>query len=347
MAGLLAWAADVVGKNGKDGCDEEEDQIPLVVTEEQQRYVDELGRKATTLSRSIQDLRLRLPPPDISQRLPHLLAHSLASNAALALQLDSHSATREQAQVREQTLLEENSAYENAISICEARIEERTHEADSLLRKLKELEDVEKSLTAEQEDAQASLDERYYKSSSESRVPPADTEAVKSVMLEKLESKKNDLSSMEEKVQELEKSWAAIQERALKQPSPGFAFTAQREKTLDKQLHTLIEQLAAKQAQAEGIVGEIHSNEMELERLNSLCRRYESFNVEGNAARNRFKRTNSDRGFGSDHEVDAHSYLPYSSATRNESQTRLMYLRSAFVVYILALQVLVFIKISF
>ncbi|KAF2610876.1 hypothetical protein F2Q70_00007487 [Brassica cretica] len=137
MAGLLAWAADVVGKNGKDGGDEEEDQIPLVLTEEQQRYVDELGRKATTLSRSIQDLRLRLPPPDISQRLPHLLAHSLASNAALALQLDSHSATREHAQVREQTLLEENSAYENAISICEARIEERTHEADSLLRKLK------------------------------------------------------------------------------------------------------------------------------------------------------------------------------------------------------------------
>ncbi|KAL0672907.1 hypothetical protein Bca4012_000888 [Brassica carinata] len=315
------------------------DQIPLVFTEEQQRYVDELGRKATTLSRSIQDLRLRLPPPDISQRLPHLLAHSLASNAALALQLDSHSATREQAQVREQTLLEENNAYENAISICEARIEEKTHEADSLLRKLKELEDVEERLKAEQEDAQASLDERQYKSSSES---PADTEAMKSVMLEKLESKKNDLSSMEEKVQELEKSWAAIQERALKQPSP-----AQREKTLDKQLHTLIEQLAAKQAQAEGIVGEIHSNEMELERLNSLCRRYESFNVEGNAARNRFKRTNSDRGFGSDHEVDSHSYLPYSSATRNESQTRLMYLRSAFVVYILALQVLVFIKISF
>ncbi|CAN7066764.1 unnamed protein product [Brassica oleracea var. botrytis] len=39
-----------------------------------------------------------------------------------------------------------------------------------------------------------------------------------------------------------------IQERALKQPSP---------ETFDM-------------AQAEGIVGEIHSNEMELERLNSL-----------------------------------------------------------------------------
>jgi hypothetical protein len=147
---------------------------------------------------------------------------------------------------------------------------------------------------------------------------------------------------MEEKVQDLERSWAVIQERALKQPSP-----AQREKTLDKQLHSLIEQLAAKQAQAEGIVGEIHLNEMELERLNNLWRRYESFNVEGNAARNRFKRTNSDREFTSDHEVDGHSYLPYSSATRNGTQTRLMYLRSAFVVYILALQVLVFIRISF
>ncbi|KAF8052408.1 hypothetical protein N665_1562s0018 [Sinapis alba] len=342
MAGLLAWAADVVGKNGKDGSDEK-DRIPLVFTEEQQKYVDELGRKATTLSRSIQDLRLRLPPPDISQRLPHLHAHSLASNAALTLQLDSHSATREQAQMREQTLLEENSAYENAISICEAKIEEKRREADSLLTKLKELEDVVES---EQE---ASLDERHSKSSGESVTHPdgsgkdgEDTEAVKFVMLQKLESKKNDLSSMEEKVQALERSWAVIQERALKQPSP-----AQREKTLDKQLHTLIEQLAAKQAQAEGIVGEIHLNEIELERLNSLWRRYESFNFEGNAARNRFKRTNSDRGFGSDHEVDAHSYLPYSTATRNETQTRLMYLRSAFVVYILALHVLVFIKISF
>ncbi|ESQ41567.1 hypothetical protein EUTSA_v10015850mg [Eutrema salsugineum] len=348
MAGLLAWAADVVGKNGKEGGDEK-DRIPLVFTEEQQKYVDELGRKATTLSRSIQDLRLRLPPPDISQRLPHLLAHSLASNAALTLQLDSHSATREQAQMREQTLLEENSAYENAISICETKIEEKRHEADSLVKKLKELEDVVESLINEQEDAQASLDATHSKSSGESVVQPdgngndrADTEATKALMLEKLESKKNDLSSMEEKVQELERSWAAIQERALKQPSP-----AQREKTLDKQLHSLIEQLAAKQKQAEGIVGEIHSNELELERLNSLWRRYESFNVEGNAARNRFKRTNSDRGFGSDHEVDAHSYLPYSSATRNETQTRLMYLRSAFVVYILALHVLVFIKISF
>lgn len=39
--------------------------------------------------------------------------------------------------MREQTLLEENSAYENAISICESKIEEKRNEAGSLLRKLK------------------------------------------------------------------------------------------------------------------------------------------------------------------------------------------------------------------
>lgn len=39
--------------------------------------------------------------------------------------------------MREQTLLEENSAYENAISICETKIKDKRNEADSLLRKLK------------------------------------------------------------------------------------------------------------------------------------------------------------------------------------------------------------------
>lgn len=97
MAGLLAWAADVVGGGGAHPADQDEySSIPLVFSPEQQRYVEELDQKAASLSRSIQDLRLRIPPPDISERLPHLHAHSLASNAALALQLNSHSATREQ-----------------------------------------------------------------------------------------------------------------------------------------------------------------------------------------------------------------------------------------------------------
>lgn len=96
MAGLLAWAADVVGGHGGAQSDDDVDAIPIIFTPEQQNYVQELDRKASKLRQAIQDLRLRLPPPDISQRLPHLHAHSLASNAALALQLNSHSATREQ-----------------------------------------------------------------------------------------------------------------------------------------------------------------------------------------------------------------------------------------------------------
>ena len=95
MAGLLAWAADVVGGHKEDE-DHPDSSIPIVFTADQQIYVQELNRKAVSLSRSIQDLRLRLPPPDIAQRLPHLHAHSLASNAALALQLNSHSTTRQQ-----------------------------------------------------------------------------------------------------------------------------------------------------------------------------------------------------------------------------------------------------------
>lgn len=69
---------------------------------------------------------------------------------------------------------------------------------------LQELEDVEENLKTEQEDAQASQDARESKSSGESVFQPdgngkdgADTEAMKSVMLEKLEGKKNDLVSFQ------------------------------------------------------------------------------------------------------------------------------------------------------
>lgn len=102
MAGLLAWAADVVRKTGVSDDEQDDvalDSIPLIFTPQQQKYVRDLDQKANSLTRSIQDLRLRLPPPDISQRLPHLHAHSLASNAALALQLNAHSATKEQVMI--------------------------------------------------------------------------------------------------------------------------------------------------------------------------------------------------------------------------------------------------------
>lgn len=93
MAGLLAWAADVVGGGA---IDDSPDSIPIIFSEQQRKYVQELDHKASSLRRSIHDLRLRLPPQDISQSLPQLHAHSLASNAALTLQLNAHSSTRQQ-----------------------------------------------------------------------------------------------------------------------------------------------------------------------------------------------------------------------------------------------------------
>ncbi|KAL6287607.1 hypothetical protein ACE6H2_011997 [Prunus campanulata] len=348
MAGLLAWAADVVGGGGGQGNEEDgSNSIPLIFTPEQQKYALDLDHKATSLSRSIQDLRLRLPPSDISQRLPDLHAHSVASNAALALQLNAHSTTREQAQLREVTLQEENVAYERAISNCETKIKEKIQEADLLRRKLMEMEEIERDLRVKLENAQTALDVSRSGESHDSIGDPKmtietelDIEASKKAILDKLEERKKELSSMEEVVKHLEGRWAEIQDNALGHPSP-----VQREKILDKQLHSLIEQLAAKQAQAEGLVNEIHLKETELERVNGLWRKLESSNMEMNTARNRFGRSTSFKGSASsDYILDAHHR--YADG-RTESQQRLMLLRSGFVLYILALHILVFIKISF
>ncbi|BAU01474.1 hypothetical protein VIGAN_11071500 [Vigna angularis var. angularis] len=339
MAGLLAWA--VGGGAGKEA--EDDSIIPILFSEDQQRYVIELDQKAASLRRLIHDLRLRLPPQDISQSLPHLHAHSLASNAALALQLNSHSATRQQAQLREVTLKEENAAYENAISDFENKIKEKLQEADLLRTKLQEMDETEKKLKAELDNIKQQASDGWDEMKAKSKAGfDADAEASRSALLDELEEKKKQLSSMEDAVKQLEKKWAKVQENALKQPSP-----AQREKTLDKQLHGLIEQLAAKQAQAEGLLGDIHLKEMELERLNGLWRQTENSNLEANtAARYRFSKSSSDK-LHSMSDYEGHQRLPYHSAGRSETQQRLMLFRSAFVLYILALHILVFIRISF
>lgn len=352
MAGLLAWAADVVGGNGGSESATEDSSIPILFSDSQKTYVRELDSKTNSLQRSIQDLRLRLPPPEISQRLPHLHAHSLASNNALALQLNSHSSTRHQAQLREETLKEENAAFENAISNCENKIKEKMQEAELLRSKLEEMDETEKKLRAELENMQSKasvnagqswISEGWEEDNTINNKAgfDADAEALKTTMLEKLDEKKKELSSMEDTVKALEKKWAAVQENALKQPSP-----AQREKTLDKQLHGLLQQLAVKQTQAEGLLEEIHPKEMELERLNAQWRQLQSNNSDANNARNRFVRGSSDKLHGLS-DYDGHQRLPYHSAGRTESQQRLMLLRSAFVLYILALNIIVFIRISF
>ncbi|CAL5324871.1 unnamed protein product [Camellia sinensis] len=178
--------------------------------------------------------------PTSPKRLPHLHAHSLAFNATLALQLNAHSTTKEQAQLREVTLQEENDAYEKAISNCDNKIHEKLKEADLFRTKLQSL--------------------------------------------------------MEEVVEVLEKKWAQVQENALKQPSPG--------------------------AQAEGLVSEIYLKEMELERLNGLWlwRSLETSTAEVNAARNRFGRSNSEKGsLSSDYIVDPYHRPSYHLGGRTEN----------------------------
>lgn len=349
MAGLFAWAADVVG--GKDNEeDDEEIQFPIEIafTREQQQYALELDQKASNLRRSIHDLRLRIPPPHISQRLPHLHAHSLASNADLAMQLNAHSTTKEQAQQREVTLQEENAAYEKAISNCQKKIQEKLQEADLLEARLKEMDLSERNSKVELEKELASLE------SDQSSVPTdnskntknfhSEREPSKFVKIDELEDKKKDLSSMEERIQRLEEEWSVVQEESIKQPSP-----AQREKLLEKQLHSVVEQLTAKQAQAEGLMCEIRAKEREVERLNELRRRVDNGATDvGFAARNRFGRSISASAGPTDYSLEAASrrYGSYAGG-RMEGQQRRMLLRAAFVLYIFALHIIVFIKISF
>lgn len=98
IAGLFAWAADVVGgSHNNEEDDNNTNSITLIFTPQQQSYLIDLDRNTTSLTRTIQDLWLRLPPSDISQHLPHIHAYSLASNNALILQLNAHSATKEKA----------------------------------------------------------------------------------------------------------------------------------------------------------------------------------------------------------------------------------------------------------
>lgn len=94
-------------------------------------------------------------------------------------------------------------------------------------------------------------------------------------------------------------------------------------------------------------MSEIHLNEVELERLNGLSKSLETGSADvNNIARNRFGRIASGKGpASSDYIVDPH-YKP-QTVGRTESLHRLMLLRSAFVLYILALHILVFIRLSF
>ncbi|RVX06462.1 hypothetical protein CK203_023634 [Vitis vinifera] len=93
---------------------------------------------------------------------------------------------------------------------------------------LQEMDENENNLRIELESAQPTLNTSQSRKSGDVVVESkttieaqADTDASKSSILDKLESKrKNWFSSMEETVQDLEKKWSKVQDNALKQPSP-------------------------------------------------------------------------------------------------------------------------------
>ncbi|KAI0496633.1 hypothetical protein KFK09_022954 [Dendrobium nobile] len=227
MAGLLAWAADVVGGSGT-GNEDDDDEIglPLLVfTPEQQQRALELDRAAAALHRSIKDLRLRIPPEHISQRLPHLHAHTMASSAALALQLNAHTTTREQAQLREVSLQDENAAYEKAISNCQKKIQEKQDEANELHSRLKELDLIEKDLkeNLEKVEAEVKFSQSMVSKGGGNNAGQVDLvdESSRAVKSEELEEKKAQLNSFDVMVQTLEEEWSLVQKESMKQPSPG------------------------------------------------------------------------------------------------------------------------------
>ncbi|GAB2210895.1 hypothetical protein Droror1_Dr00016183 [Drosera rotundifolia] len=340
MAGLLAWAADVVGRRSTSDTDSDSpSSIPLIFSPEQDNYARDLDSRASSLARSIQDLRARIPPSGIAERLPELHAHSVASNAELLSQLNAHSTTREQAQQREIKLQEENAAFERVISDCESKIQERLLEASLLQEKLKEMDTIEADLRAEFANVEAAATSKSEQQAIElaTEIRAEAKDKSESALLGELEMKKKEVHSLEEIVQELARTWQEVQDKALKQPSP-----AQREKALDKQLHGLIEQLAMKQMQAEGLVAEIHTKEKELDRLNSLWKELQNGNAEMNAARNR--RSSSGNLYANG--VHGHEKLPYHAGGQFLTPQRLRLLRSSFVLYVFLLHVIVFVKIS-
>ncbi|KAL9271320.1 hypothetical protein AKJ16_DCAP07053, partial [Drosera capensis] len=244
----------------------------------------------------------------------------------------------EQAQQREIKLQEENAAFERVISDCEYKIQERLLEASLLQEKLKEMDIIEADLRAELANVEAAATSKseQHANSFATEVGAEAKDKSESALLGELEMKK-ELHSMEEIVQELEQTWQEVQDKALKQPSP-----AQREKALDKQLHGLIEQLAMKQTQAEGLVAEIHTKEKELDRLNSLWKQLQNGNAEMNAARNR--RSSSGNLYANG--VHGYEKLPYHAGGQFLTPQRLRLLRSSFVLYVFLLHFIVFVKIS-
>ncbi|KAG0553712.1 hypothetical protein KC19_12G033300 [Ceratodon purpureus] len=274
MAGLLAWAADVVGGNGTDMVER-----TLHLTPQQRQTISALDVRAAELQHSLQLLRQRMPPSDIAQRFPHLHADSLASHSTLALEKHAHAATVNQLQARAASLQAENANYAKVLAARQQHAREKTQEALQLASTLEEIEAAEESLKVELERLQYAVAERdnaaFSASSTEKGELQADGQRsdlssgqdLSTPEEQGLQLIKVDLTRWESKVMRLEKEWEALQHNTSRTPSP-----AQREKELERRLRTLTEQLVTKQAQAESLTNERNALELRLEQVSEARR---------------------------------------------------------------------------
>ncbi|KAJ7556944.1 hypothetical protein O6H91_05G105500 [Diphasiastrum complanatum] len=249
MAGLLAWAADVVGGGGSGSLpvgEEERVEGGFELTAEQQEQMRRLDSRAWTLQREIQQLRQSLPPSHIAQRLPYLHADSLTSQSALALELHAHSATRLQLQIREASLQSENAAYAKALAATQQQANEKAQEAKELEACFEEMHDAEQKLRAElyQLQTQRAEHDNALKESQISQMDEASFLSSSTMPAEELElqSIREELESWQSKVSTLQEELSFLQQTSSRWPS-----SVQREKDLERRLRSLTEQLVAKQ----------------------------------------------------------------------------------------------------
>lgn len=293
MAGLLAWAADVVGGNGTDSP-----ARTLRLTPQQWQAVSALDARAAALQHSLQLLRQRMPPSDIAQRFPHLHADSVASQSALSLEKMAHAATLNQLQAREASLLGENANYANALAARQQHAREKAQEAVHLATAFEEIEAAERNFRAELERLHNAVAERETGASSPATVENKELQDdgklselssshdMSALEEQELQSIKVELTRWENKVIRLEKEWESLQHNTSRTPSP-----AQREKELERRLRTLTEQLVTKQAQAESLASERNALELRLEQASEARRNL----LAGNGDHDFFKRNKISR----------------------------------------------------
>ncbi|KAL2630317.1 hypothetical protein R1flu_015003 [Riccia fluitans] len=268
MAGLFAWAADVVGGGNLDN-EESRKPVPLLLTPQQSHYLSELDVKAAALQQTVLVLRQRVGPgaQGFAERMPHLHADSVAAQSALALEVQAHNATRLQIQTRENSLRAENEAYAKEIAARQDEAREKEQEAKDLQISLQEIEKKEKTFKNELEKLRAAVEKKDELSVQEEEETIAVDGDRDSLLQNELKQLRSELEMWEVKTKKLETEVASAQQKASRWPSP-----AQREKDLERKLRNLTEQLVTKQAQAESLASERNALELRLEQLNEARR---------------------------------------------------------------------------